>query len=97
MPAGHVEVDPVQDLGPAAVAEADVLEADVALDVRERRGAGPVDDVRLLVEHVDDLVQRGGGREERVVELRELLDRVEEVLDVEHEGEERPERDSPWK
>ena len=41
----------------------------------------------------DDLVQRRRRREERVVELRELLHRVEEVLDVEHEGEERSERD----
>ncbi len=77
----------------AAVGEVDVLEADVALDVRERLGAGAVDDVRLLVEHADDLVQGCGGREERVVELRELLDRVEEVVDVEHEGEEGRERD----
>ena len=71
----------------------DVLEADVALDVRERLGAGLVDDVRLLVEHADDLVQRRRRREERVVELRELLDRVEEVVHVEHEGEQRRERD----
>jgi hypothetical protein len=43
----------------------------------------------LLVEHADDLVQRRDRREECVVELRELLDRVEEVREVEREGEER--------
>ena len=96
-PRRDVEVDPVQhllaDSPPRAVREVDVLEADVALDVRERLRAGPVDDLRLLVEHADDLVQRRGRREERVVELRELLDRVEEVVHVEHEGEQRRERD----
>ncbi len=71
----------------------DVLEADVAPDVRERRRARPVDDVGRLVEHADDLVERRGRREERVVELRQLLDRVEEVVHVEHEGEQRPQRE----
>src|SRR5207245_484919 len=50
--------------------------------------------IRFLVENVGDLVQRGRCREERPVELRELLYRVEEVLDVEHEGEERPDSDA---
>ena len=65
----HVEVDPMQDLGPTAVREVDVVEADVTLDLREWLGAWVIDDLRLLVEHADDLVQRGCGREERVVEL----------------------------
>src|SRR5579862_933553 len=34
------------------------------------------------------ILSRAAVAEERVVELRELLDRVEEVVDVEHEGEE---------
>src|SRR5207244_2625695 len=86
-----VEVDPVQDLVAAAVAEANALEGDVALDLRERLRARPVDDLCGLVEDTHDLVESGGRGEERVVELRQLLHRVEEVLDVQHEGEERSE------
>src|SRR5919201_1097038 len=66
-----VEVDPVQDLGQVAVAEADVLEADMTLDPAEVAGARPVAYLGLLLEDVHDLVQRGHGGEERVVELRE--------------------------
>jgi hypothetical protein len=51
-----------------------------------------VHDLRLLVEHRRDPVERGRRREEGVVQLRELLDRVEEVPEVEREGEERADR-----
>ena len=78
-----VEVDPVQRPRARAVAEADVLEAHVAVDRASSRAPGAVDDLGLLVHDVDDLVQRGDGRQERVVELRELLDGVEEVRQVE--------------
>ncbi len=73
----------------ASIAEPDVVEADVALDPRELLGSGSVDDLWLLVEHVGDLVEGGYGRKERVVELGELLDRVEEVGEVTDEGEQR--------
>ena len=78
-PGGDVEVEVVEHVGEIAVAEPDVIEADVTIDARERRRARAVDDLRLFVEHVDDPVERGRRREERVVELRELLHRVEEV------------------
>ena len=61
--------------------------------MREVVGVRRVQDLRLLVEHLDDLVQRGDRGEERVVELRELLHGVEEVGEVEHEGEERADRE----
>ena len=48
-----------------------------------------VEHLGLLVEQVGDLVERGDGREERVVELRELLHRVEEVRQVAEERDER--------
>ena len=54
-----------------------------------------VHDLGLLVEDGDDPVERGGRGEERVVELRELLHRVEEVREVEREGEQRPDREAP--
>ena len=88
-PGGDVEVDPVQHLGSRGVAEANALEADVTLDPVELARVRLVADLGLLVHHVHDLVERGHGREERVVELRELLDRVEEVRQVEDEGEQR--------
>ena len=53
------------------------------------RASGCVDDVRLLVEHDGDPVERGRRREERVVQLRQLLDRVEEVREVERECQQR--------
>jgi hypothetical protein len=61
----------------------------VSLDRRQVARPLAVDDLRLLVEHAHDLVERRSRGEERVVELRELLHGVEEVLDVEHEREER--------
>ena len=93
MPAGDVEVEPVQHLRELRpVAEADVVEADVPFDPRQLDRVRRVDDLRLLVEHAEDLVQRRDRGEERVVELRELLDRVEEVREVEREGEQRARR-----
>ena len=65
----HVEVDAVQHLGTVAVTETNVLEADVAFDLWELLGAGAVDDLRLLVHHVHDLVESGDGGQEGVVEL----------------------------
>ena len=63
-----------------------------ARDARQLGGVRPVDDLRLLVEHLDDLVHGRDRGQERVVELRELLDRVEEVREVEREGEQRADR-----
>src|SRR5437763_48222 len=71
-----------------AVAEPDPSEADMPLDPRQVTCAAAIDDLRLLVEDVHDLVQRRHGREERVVQLGELLDRIEEVGEVEQEGKE---------
>ena len=81
----------LQHLAAAPVRESDAFERDVACDRRQLECVRPVDDLRLLVEHARDLVERRRRGEERVVELRELLNRVEEVLHVQHEGEERSE------
>ena len=88
LPGRHVEVEAVQHLGPVAVAEADALEADVAgRSAGSERAPRAVDDLRLRLEHVEDLVERGDRGQERVVELGELLHRVEEVRQVADEGE----------
>src|SRR4051812_21440993 len=68
-PRGDVEVDSVEDLSRLAVAEADVVEVDVPLDRRQVDRAWGVANLRLLVEHLHDLVEGGDGGEERVVEL----------------------------
>src|SRR5205814_1335333 len=68
------------------------FEAHVALDPRQVARSFPIEDFRLLVEHAHDLVERRCRGQERVVELGELLHRIEEVLDVEHEREERSQR-----
>ena len=78
---------PCRTSGPSAVAEAQGVEADAADHGGERHCAGPVLDLRFLLHQVDDLVERRDGREEGVVELGELLHRVEEVRQVADEGE----------
>ena len=83
-----VEVEVVQDVGEIGVSEPDVLEADVPLDLRELTCVLRVDDVRPLVEDRGDAVECCRRGEERVVELRELLHGVEEVREIEHEGDE---------
>ena len=49
----------LQHLDAFPVAEAHVLECDVTFDVRQVDRTGTVDDLRLLVEHLRDLVERG--------------------------------------
>ena len=94
-PRRDVEVEVVEDVRQLSVAEADVLEADVAPDRGQLTCVGRIDDLRLLVEHRRDPVERRRGGEERVVELRELLHRVEEVRQVEREGEQGADRHAP--
>ncbi len=50
---------------------------------------------RSLVQHPGDLLQRRGRRLERVVELRQVLERVEEALEVEQEGDQHPDLHAP--
>ena len=88
-----VERDSVQHFRAGPVGEVNVVEADMSLDPTELTRVGCVLDVRRLVEYVLDLVERGHGRKERVVELRQLLHRVEEVREVSEEGDQRPDRD----
>ncbi len=59
----------------------------------ERDARRRVHDLGLLVEQVGDLVERRDRGEERVVELRQLLHRVEEVRQVAEERDERADRD----
>jgi hypothetical protein len=82
-PRRDLEVEVVEHVREVAVAEAHVLEVDTPLDRRELAGVGGVDDLGLLVEYREDPVERRRRREEGVVELRELLDGVEEVREVE--------------
>ena len=84
----------MQNFGSLAVAEPNVIEIDATFDVWERLRSRLVQHLRLLVEHVHDLVERGGRGEECVVELGQLLHGIEEVLHVQHEGEQRSERDA---
>ena len=58
-------------------------------------GARRVDDLGLLVHQIGDLVERRDGGEEGVVELRQLLHRIEEVRQVAEERDERPIETSP--
>ena len=64
-----------------------MFEADVPGDLGQLAGVVFVHHLRFLVQDVHDLVERSRRREKGAVELRELLHRVEEVLDVEQERE----------
>ena len=57
-PRGDVEVDPVEHLGPVAVAEAQPLELHVAVDASQLARGGTVLHLGLLVHDVHDLVER---------------------------------------
>ena len=70
----------------AAIAKAHVAQLDLAAQAPELDRVGRVDEVGLDVEQVEDLVQRGHARLVGRVDLRQLLDRVEEAVQREHEG-----------
>jgi hypothetical protein len=66
-PGRDLEVEVVEDVRKLAVAEANVLEADVPVDPGERTRVRRVDDVRFLVEDDGDAVERGRRGEVSVV------------------------------
>ena len=90
MPGSATRCSPCRTSGPVAVAEAHVVELDAPLDARERQRARLVGELGLRVHDVEDPVERRRRREVGVVDQRELLHRVEEVRQVEHEREQRP-------
>ena len=95
-PRRHRERDAVEHLGPAGrIREAHVLERHVAADRRQVAGVGRIGERRLGVEHREDVVERRRRRQERLVELRELLHRVEEVGQEPDEDEEAARRQVP--
>ena len=63
---GDVQLDAVEHLGPLPVAEADRVEMDTPADPVELAGVGSVDHVRLLVEEVDNPVERSDRGQERL-------------------------------
>ena len=68
-----------------SVTERDVLELEPTLLGQVDR-ARPLGDRRTLVEELEQLLERGAGLLERVVQLAQLLDRLEQVVQVQHEG-----------
>ncbi len=68
------------------VAEGHVAQLHLAAHVGQGDGVGGVEHVGLGVEHGVDLLHRGHRRLEGVVELAELLQRVEEAVQVADEG-----------
>ena len=66
------------------VPEAHVVDHEIAGDRELDRLLG-LDEIALLVEQAVELLQRRGRLLERVEHLRELLDRLEQVVEVEHE------------
>ena len=68
------------------VREGDVTELQVAVHVRQRLRVRRILQVGLRVQHGVDLAHRRHAGLERVVELAELLHRVEEHVQVPDEG-----------
>ena len=68
-----------------AIRERHVLQRHRAARLRHGDRFGGLPHGRLLLEHARQLLQRRSGGLEHVVELRQLLQRVEELAQVEHE------------
>ena len=82
LPAGMRQVHVVQHGLLRVVAEGHAAKLHLAAHVRQVDGVGGVEHVGLGVEHRVDLLHRGHRRLEGVVELAELLQRVEEAVQV---------------
>ena len=87
-----VEVDAVQDRV-APVGERHALERDVALDAVDAACVRRARDVGLLVQDARDLLHRGGRGLHLAVQLRELLQRLEEQREQPDERDQRAERE----
>ena len=70
-----------------------MVEDDVATHRRQSRGIGPVFDLRLGIEQLENALGAGGGRKHRVVEVAHGLDGAEEHAQVKNEGGEFADRD----
>ena len=81
-PGRDMERDPVQH-GLLAVREDDGVDVEIALEARQRLRAGPVVDLRLLVEDARDLHHRRARRLQLPVDVRQLLQRLEDELEEE--------------
>ena len=73
---------------PLGIGERDVLEAQLAAQRRQHQCAGALGHARLLVEQLEDLVERGHTSLVGGVQLGELRDRVEEVVERRQEADE---------
>ena len=91
-PAADVDLDVLQHRAPA-VGERHVVEVDAAFDARVRRALGPVGDVGVGVEHRGDLDHRRRGRLDVGVDVRELLQRLEDQLQQVGLGDQRADRE----
>ena len=88
----EVEGDAVQDRI-LPVCEDHLVDDEVAFEARQARRAGPVADVRLLVEDASDLHHRRAGRLQLAVHVGELLQRLEDELQEVHRRDQRPDRE----
>ena len=70
-----------------------MLERDRAHGVGDREGRSRLGNRRRLFQHARQLLERGARRLKHVVELRQLLHRVEELAQIEDECGQHAERD----
>jgi ABC-type multidrug transport system fused ATPase/permease subunit len=90
-----LQCDICQSVRARPVAERHVVEHDLAAQARQVDSVRRVDEVGLLVEQLEDLVERRHPRLVGRIELRKRLDRVEEVVQRGEERDEHADRDVP--
>ena len=82
----HVELESVDDGTLGVVAKAHILEFDGSRQGGQRQRVGGIDEGGGVVHHVKDFVERGRASQERVVDLAQLLDGIEERGEVADKG-----------
>ena len=92
LPRRDAQVDVVQHVG-VAVRERHVLERDGTGGVAQGHRRSRLTHGRRFLQHAGQLLQRRAGGLEHVVELRQLLHRVEELAQIEDECGQHAERD----
>ncbi len=80
-----------------AIAETDISEFDISLDLLQLNGIGRVPDFRLDLHDFHEAVEAGNPFLELLGHVRQFLDGLDEVADIEQEGDQVSQvQGGPW-